>query len=153
MNNEFIKGEMQEATYKLKDGRVSSYYWQCGCTIFPNRFSISKNEFSKVQKKGRNNQPSTGQCMGSFKKDEQSPLKMNKPFTVRTQIWQYEDYPQFIGYGTCGITGNERKITDTGDLMVFFSDDNWKTIRILFFQGMGNPDNMADAFRYAAELI
>lgn len=74
------------------------------------------------------------------------------------QIWLDEDYPQFIGYGTAGISDATGRITDksdTGDLLVFYSDDtDWENIRIFFFAGMGRtPDARDAAMRYASRLI
>ena len=142
ITKELIASTLQEATYKLKEGTKSSYYWQSGTRILPERLSISKeSEMTKVARKGRNLLHTlAGHMVGTFKKNEESPLKAAKPFTCRTQIWAVDEYPLFIGYGTTGITNNEGKITDTGDLVVFYTPDNWSTIQIFFFRGMGNPD-------------
>lgn len=159
INEELIRSSYQEATYQRKEGTASSYYWQEGSRILPNRASITKgNEVTKVARKGRNIlQPIAGQFLASFTLKEESPLKLNRPFTVRTQIWQDENYPLFIGYGTIGISDSEGRITedsDTGDLVVFYSDDDWLTIRILFFEGMGkDPDNKNAAMRFASKLV
>ena len=155
MNEEFLKKAISVASYHKKEGTTSSYYWQEGTKLLPNRLSISKESITKVQRKGRNLQKISGQCVGNFKKTEESPLKICKPFVLRTQIWQVEDYLQFIGYGTIGITGEDGRIIDTGDLMLFYADDaDWQTIRILIFKGMGNnPDNMNAAMRYASSII
>lgn len=104
--------------------------------------------------------PSVGQFVGRFTRTEDSPLKLYRPFDIRTQIWLNEDYPQFLGYGTAGISDEAGKITDksdTGDLLIFHTDSSdaeWETIRIFVFMGMGrNPDTLEEAMRYASNLI
>lgn len=160
MNDELMKASLSEATYEKKQGTATSYYWQSGSRILPNRASITmENEVTKVARKGRNLlHMVAGQFLGQFTRKEESPLKQHKPFHVRTQIWQDEDYPQFIGYGTTGISDAEGRVTDksdTGDLLVFYSKDaDWQTIRIFIFAGMGkNPEHRDTAMRYANKLI
>ena len=59
-----------------------------------------------------------------------------------------DEYPLFIGYGTTGISNNEKGITDTGDLVVFYSPNNWSTIQISFFRGLGNPDYLLKCMEF-----
>lgn len=150
IGTEFIASNLRQATYKLKEGTKSSYYWQSGTKMLPDRLSISKeSEMTKVARKGRNLLHSlAGQMVGTFKANEESPLKVHKPFTCRTQIWAVDEYPLFIGYGTTGISNNEMGITDTGDLVVFYSSDNWSTIQIYFFRGLGNPNYLLHCMGY-----
>ena len=54
--------------------------------------------------------------LGCFTKNEESPLKQNAPYKIRTQIWSINEYPLFIGYGSIGISNNEGKITKESDL-------------------------------------
>lgn len=152
---EFITAMLQEATYKLKEGTRSSYYWQSGTRILPERLSISKeSEMTKVARKGRNLLHSlAGQMVGAFKVNEESPLKIYKPFTCRTQIWAVDEYPLFIGYGTTGITNCEGRIADTRDLVVFYSPDNWQHINIFFFKGLGKPYYLLQCMEYVNEYI
>lgn len=159
MNEELMKASLSEATYEKKQGTATSYYWQSGSRILPNRASIKNVEIAKVAKKGRNLQgPFAGQFIGKFTIKEESPLKLHKPYNVRTQIWQNEDYPQFIGYGTIGISDAEGKITDnsdTGDLVIFYSEEvNWQTIKVFYLRGMGkNPESMDVAFKFVSKLV
>lgn len=150
MNIDFIASTMKEATYTLKADTKGSYYWASGSRILPDRLSISKeSQLTAVARKGRNLQhPIAGQMVGSYKKDEESPLKVNKPYVCRTQIWQVEEYPLFIGYGTTGISGEDGKIHDTGDLIVFFTPDNWQSIRVFFFTGMGSPEHLLECMEF-----
>lgn len=138
---DFFEKTLKQATYELKEGTNSSYYRQSGTTILPNRLSISKdNEMAKTALKGRNMMHQiTGQMIGTFTKKETSILKQFKPYVCRTQIWQMDDYPLFIGYGTIGISNEKGRIdrnSDTGDLVVFFTPDRGKTIQIFFFPAM-----------------
>ena len=151
MNDEFIKANFQAGTYSLKEGTKSSYYWKAGFSELPNRLSISRDkELTKVDRKGRNLlHPIAGQMVGNFTGKESSTYKMFKPYTCRTQIWRVEEYPQFIGYGTIGITNEKGVVEDTGDLLVFYTPDNWEEIKIFFFAGMGNPDNLLEAMDFA----
>lgn len=155
MNEQFIKANFKSFTYAWKKDTQTSYYLQEGCTILPQRLSISqKSEITKVRKKGRNtNDPIAGQMIGDFKKAEESPYKIHKPYKFRTQIWQKAEYPRFIGYGTAGISTEEGKVKDTGDLLLFFTPDDWQTIRIFLFAGMGNPNDLLEAFDFANNIL
>lgn len=152
---EFIGKAMKVSTYQHKSDTASSYYWQQGSRILPNRLSISKEgEMSSVQRKGRNlMHPITGQLLGKFKVSEESPLKQHKPFSVRTQIWQVPQHPSFIGYGTIGITQESGKVEDTGDLIVLHSTDQWEHITIYYFAGMGNPNDLPQVMQYLTNYI
>ena len=155
MIDEFIRKSMKVAIYKHKEGTKSSYYWQQGCKILPNRLSISRgNEMTNVQHKGRNAMhPVVGQLIGAFKVAEESPLKQHKPFVCRTQIWQVPLYPLFIGYGTIGISNEKGKVEDTGDLIVLYSTDQWETIRIFYFAGMGNINDHEQVMRFLDKYV
>lgn len=159
INEEMMKVSLSKIVYERKEGTATSYYYLSGDRFLPNRASIQDHDITKTAKKGRNNQHSrAGQFIGKFTIKEESPLKLNPPYNVRTQIWQNEDYPQFIGYGTIGISDAEGKVTnrsDTGDLAIFYAEDaDWQLVKVFYFKGMGhNPDYMQVAFRYASKLI
>lgn len=156
MIEEFISKSMKVAIYQHKEGTKSSYYWQQGSKILPSRLSISRgSEMTNVQHKGRNAMhPVVGQLLGKFKVAEESPLKQHKPYVVRTQLWQVPLYPLFIGYGTIGISNESGKVTgDTGDLIVMHSTDQWESISIFYFAGMGNPNDMPQVMRFLTSYI
>ena len=141
MNSQFIKSILQEAKYTKKEGTATSYLWQSGIKILPKTLSISKEyEFSKTAKKGRNLQHSVaGQMIGSFTQKEESSLKQNKPYRLRTQIWRINEFPLFIGYGSIAISDKKGIITkesDLGDLVIFYTSDNWLSIHIYYLPGM-----------------
>lgn len=152
MIGEFIGKAMKVATYRHKEGTKASYYWQSGSKILPNRLSISKqSEMTNVQRKGRNLlHPVVGQLLSRFTKEEASPLKQHKPFEVRTQLWKVPLYPLFIGYGTLGISSESGNVAgDTGDLIVLCSSDqDWQTIVIYYFAGMGNVNDMEQVMKF-----
>lgn len=155
MENEFLHKQLRICTYQLKQGTKSSYYFSGGERFLPNRVGITPDSFTQVRKKGRNLQTIAGQFISQFNKNEDSILGLKKypPYIIRTQIWKIEDYPQFIGYGTSGISNVDGKTQDTGDLMVFYSCNNWETITIYYFEGMATPQFRDEAFRYAASII
>lgn len=154
MNEEFVRANIRTAEYRLKAGTKSSYYWAGGFSELPNRLSISRDaEMTKVCRKGRNLQhPISGQMLGRFTLKEISRYKEYFPYVCRTQIWNVAEYPLLIGYGTIGITNQDGKVEDTGDLLVFSTTDSWLTIRIYLFAGMANPDGMVQAMEYANHL-
>ncbi len=142
MNTAFLDSIMQEALYTRKEGTGGSYYWQSGSRILPNRLSISRNrEMTQVARNGRNSlHPIAGQLLGKFTTKETSVLKRFKPYECRTQIWQVPEYPQFIGYGTIGISNAHGKVdrnSDTGDLVIFQADNIlWGKITVWYFPKM-----------------
>lgn len=129
---------MQCATYELKEGTAGSYYRKEGSNYLPNRLSISRGEISNVARTGRNLQKVVGQLFGRYTKGETSPLKQYPPYEVRTQIWEIEGYPQFIGYGTIGVTGVNKRVcrdTDRGDVVVISRVDGigWRVLQLYVF--------------------
>jgi hypothetical protein len=141
MTEQFIEAIKQSATYRRKEGTATSYYWATGAKILPDRISISKeSEMKQTRHTGRNPlHKIVGQLMGTFKKNERSPLKLHKPFQLRTNLWEMEDFPSFLGYGTIGISNQLGKIdrqSDTGDLIVLHTTTkDWKEITIYYFAG------------------
>lgn len=141
MTDQFIEAIIQSATYRRKEGTATSYYWATGAKLLPDRISISKESETKQTSHTDRNpfHKITGQLIGTFKKNESSPLKLYKPFQLRTNLWQMEDFPSFIGYGTIGTSNELGKIdrqSDTGDLIVLHtSTKDWKEITIYYFAG------------------
>lgn len=154
MNTDYIKANIQEAVYTKKEGTVSSFYWQGGSTLLPNRMSITKGlEMAKAERKGRNLiDPVVGQMKGQFKKHEASALKKNKPFYVTTQIWKKVDFPLLTGYGTIGISTPEG-VRDTHDLVVFLADEGWNTMHIYICSGMGTPEYIVETMQVVYDIV
>lgn len=138
MDRDYIQSKMQCAIYELKEGTAGSYYRKEGSKYLPNRLSISRGEISSVARTGRNLQKVVGQLLGRFTSTEVSPLKLYPPYEVRTQIWEVSGYPQFIGYGTIGVTGSNRKVSremDKGDVVVIgkVGSVGWRVLRLYVF--------------------
>ena len=105
MNKQFIQSCLQKATYARKSNTKTSYIWDSGFTFLPKTLSIFRGGNNvKCAKKGRNLQNVEAQLKGTFSKKEESHLKQFAPYRVNTQIWEIENYPMFIGYGSIGIT-------------------------------------------------
>lgn len=155
MDNKNIAMIMQTCYYRLKPETKSSYYWEKGSRILPNRISAQADLFSPIKRSSNTLHPTIGEFKAQFtkKEDSESPLMQHIPYQVHTKIRSNPDYPQFIGYGTCGISNENGHIKDTGDLMIFYSSDNWETLKILYFKEMGNPNNIDEAFRYATTIV
>lgn len=141
MEKQFLNAVVKSSVYKRKPDTAMSYYRTLGEKILPERLSISReSQINQTANKGRNLQNRVvGQLLGTFKKSEVSPLKQNKPYSIRTNIWEDSNYPLLIGYGTIGISNEAGKIdrqSDTGDLIVLCSTNrNWDEIIIYFFTG------------------
>lgn len=156
MIDEFIRKSMKVAIYKHKEGTASSYYWQQGSRILPNRLSIKDTDMTIVQRKGRNlANLSQGQLIGRFTIPEQSPLKQHKPYNCRTEIFQLPLFPLFIGWGTIGISKESGGIIDTGDLILVYStDQDWDSITIFYFAGMGrNINNLEEVGKFLTKYV
>jgi len=143
MNTTLLEAQCKKAIYRRKEGTSSSYYWQSGSRILPNRMSISKDrELTHVSRNGQNLfHPIMGQMKGSFTQKEDSPLKQHKPFSIHTQLWQIPEFP-LNPYGTIGISNIYGKITrqsDFGDVVIIHPlDDTWELLEIFYFPAMGS---------------
>jgi hypothetical protein len=138
MNENLIQAVHKSAIYKLKPDTSTSYYYQVGELILPNRIGISNEfQFAEANKSGRNQHPIAGQIKATFKLKEESKYKQNKPFNIHTNIWKVAEYPIFIGYGSIGITNEAGRITETGDLIILYSRSaSWQEVEVHFFPGM-----------------
>jgi hypothetical protein len=141
MEKVFIEKILQEAVYLRKEGTAGSYYRASGASILPRRLSISFNtQMAQTAQKGRNLiHKVVGQLLGTFTKDEQSPLKQYKPYTVRTNLYQDNDFPMLKGYGTIGISNHTGKVdrqSDKGDLvLVYCPERSQEEVKLFFFAG------------------
>lgn len=139
---EAIKTTIHEAFYKLKEGTETSFYWQEGSTILPNRLSISIGaELSHAQKKGRMlAEEIIGEVKGTFKKVEQSPLKQHPPFYIHSKIFRPELSPSVIGYAIIGISNEEGKISrDSEEGLAAICNAGDGVLHIYFCAGITNP--------------
>lgn len=146
-----------EAIYKLKDGTATSYYWQSGSKLLPNRMSVTPFEVSRTKKKGRNLEPVAGQLKASFSKVkyEASRLKQNYPYNVQTQLWVNEQYKLFMGYGTIGISGYDGKVsylTETNDMILIYQESPF-ILRIFLWHGHIDVNTKDIVFKAALAKI
>lgn len=155
MNNKvYLQQTMKQSIYELKQGTSSSYYYKSGSKMLPRRISITNGEVTGVAKKGRNMMhTTTGQLLGQFTMSEDSPLKQNKPYIVRTQLWQNESFPS-MQYGSIGISNKDGKISresDFGDVVILYKISPTE-YHISFFPSIAqNPDLLDDAFSISYE--
>lgn len=108
--------------YGLKEGTVSSYYLKEGeRNILPERIGYAEDCFLKLQNKGRAlTEKKKGQVTGTFRKDESSVYKLNKPFRLFSTVWEAHHYSLFIGYGDIGISNKEGRIQSSNDLFIIY---------------------------------
>lgn len=126
MEKKFIESTIQVATYKLKEGTSTSYYWQKGSTILPNRISFTLGkEITEAKHKGRmlnKEEKVIGEVDATFKKDETSPLKQYKPYNIHSKVFQSIDFPQLTGYATLAVTNEEGKCKNEEGLLVIVQE-------------------------------
>ena len=137
MEKQFIEKIKKVSIYQRKPDTAGSYYRVSGDSTLPKRLSISWGiQMAQTARKGRNLQPIVGQMLGTFTKSESSPLKIYEPYSMRTNIYQVDDFPMLVGYGTLGISNSLGKIdrqSDNGDLVIFYCPENDKDEIMIFF--------------------
>lgn len=141
-DKETIENTIHEAFYKLKEGTSTSYYWQAGSRILPNRMSISNGaELSHAVKKGRMLlEEVTGEIKGTFTKVEQSPLKQHPPFNIHSKIFKPELSLSVMGYGIIGISNEAGKISrDSEEGLAAICNAGEGVLHIYFCAGVTNP--------------
>jgi hypothetical protein len=133
---------IHEAIYKLKDGTSTSYYWQEGSRILPDRMSISFGaELTHAERKGRMlAEEVIGEIKGSFKQVEQSPLKQHPPFQIHSKIFRPELASSVLGYAVIGISNEAGKISrDSEEGLAAICNAGEGVLHIYFCSGVTNP--------------
>lgn len=122
MNEVLITKKHEVFVYGLKEGTSSSYYLKEGeRNILPERIGYSEDCFLKIQNKGRAlNEKKKGQVTGTFRKDESSVYKQNKPFRLFSTVWEAQNCPEIIGYGDIGISNKQARIESSKDLFIIY---------------------------------
>lgn len=121
--DELLISQMHEVfIYGLKEGTLSSYYLREGTrNILPERIGFTEDCFLQLQRKGRAlTEKKKGQVSGTFKKDESSVYKQNKPFRLFSTVWEAQDCPVFVGYGDIGFSSKEGRIQSSNDLFIIY---------------------------------
>lgn len=152
----FFESTMLESVYKIKEGTSTSYYWQSGSRILPNRLSISFGaELSWARREGRMLiENVVGEVKGRFTKAEQSPLKQNPPFGIHSKIFRPDHFPLVDGYAIIGITDKQGKITrNSEEGFVAFKKVEAGTFRIFFCAGITNPSEKEEALSFVNQKI
>lgn len=172
MNKEFLRRQMWEAHYALKQGTTATYIFQPYLPIealedrkqkkeataqmitkmqakgqgmlLPFRICfITGEDSAPVGKSGRGARQKVAQMKAGFTIPEESPYKLAKPYKVCTSVWQVEGHKCFF-YGTIGITFAEgQKPVDNGDLVIFYTS-NWKAVDVFIFRGLAKPNDSAN---------
>lgn len=137
MNFELLRKKHEVFLYKLKPGTSSSFYLNEGSkNVLPERIGFSKNGFAQIQMKGRALiENKVGQFVGSFKRNEISPYKQNKPYKLFSSIWEAKDFPCLLGYGDIGISNNSGRIASSKDLFVIYASGK-DSLEIHLFRGL-----------------
>ena len=122
-NNELFQKKHQVLIYELRQGTSSSFYQKDGKKeLLPQRIGFSKNGFLQIASTGRAMvEKKVGQIVGTFKKNEISPYKKHKPFSIFSTVWESNQYPSFIGYGDIGLTNEKGKTISSKDLFILYS--------------------------------
>lgn len=138
MRTERIKSNHLQFVYELKEGTSTSYYLKAGKPGFlPERIGITRQIFAHVNRTGGNHlEKITGQIKGTFRRNEESVYKKQKPFWLHTSIYEVTKFPVFAGYGDIGITSQTGRTQGTGDLIIIKASDTWNIVSLHIFRGM-----------------
>lgn len=147
MNNELLQKKHQVLMYELKPGTASSFYQKEGQrNLLPERLGFSKNGFVEIDKTGRTRvEKQVGQIVGNFKKNEVSPYKKHKPFSIFSTVWAFCQFPSFVGYGDIGLSNEAGNTVSTKDLFILYSPCTEK-IEVHLFPGLVEFKEMAFQF-------
>jgi hypothetical protein len=142
MNQSLITNKHEVFIYRLKEGTASSYYLKNGeKNILPERIGYSEDCFLKLQKKGRAlTEKKKGQVTGTFRTDEVSSYKMNKPYRLFSTVWEAQICPEIIGYGDIGISNDKGRIESSNDLFILFKPCN-DVLEIHLFRSLMESKN------------
>lgn len=154
MNGLLIEISMNVALYKLKEGTATSYYWQEGSRILPNRLSISfDSELTHAERKGRMLFENViGEVKGSFTRIEQSPLKQHPPFRIHSKIFRPIHFPSVLGYAVVGISNKEGRITrNSEEGLVVFRKAGEDMLKVFFWVGITNPAEKDSVLEYVTK--
>jgi len=147
MNDRFIESCHIPLTYTLKEGTKGSFYLSNGKQgILPQR--ISRGIFAQ-KKDSQRDKHKKDEINGTYRKDAEGIYKhLNHDRRIHSSIWDFEDYPEFYGYG---IIDERYSIYD---LLILYSGNNCSTsFDVHIFRGMGKPDLIQKAFNYLRYYI
>ena len=142
MNERFIETSHIPLTYVKKEGTKGSFYQSYGKKgILPERISLG---IFAQRKDSQKDKVKKDEVNGTYKKAEEGIYKhLNNERRIHSSIWDFEDYPEFYGYG---IIDERYAIYD---LLILYSGNNCSTsFDVHVFRGMGKPDFISKAFQY-----
>lgn len=154
MTGLLIEISMNVALYKLKEGTSTSYYWQEGSKILPNRLSISfGTELTHAERKGRMLlEDVIGEVKGNFTRVEQSPLKQHPPFSIHSKIFRPLHFPSVFGYAVMGISNEEGCISrNSEEGLAVFCKVGEGELKVFFWPGITNPSEKDDVLEFVTK--
>lgn len=154
MTGLLIEISMNVALYKLKEGTSTSYYWQEGSKILPNRLSISfGTELTHAERKGRMLIENVcGEVKGCFTRAEESPLKRHPPFRIHSKIFRPIHFPSILGYAVIGISNEEGRISrDTEEGLAVFCKAGKDVLKVFFWAGITSPSEKDDVLEFVTK--
>lgn len=156
---EFLIKSMFVSRYTLKPDTTTSFYFQDGFKIIPQRVSLMNKDARPAKNNGRNRENFIMNLDAGFKKrpKEETLLTQNGVSRIHTGIYREPQYPLFLGSGTIGTAGKTGNVKgDNGDLVVLYTPDQpykIETIVVFYFIGMAMADNKDQAFRFLQSQV
>ncbi|MDD6943787.1 MAG: hypothetical protein SOV24_01035 [Muribaculaceae bacterium] len=154
---EFLVKSMLMSRYTLKPDTTTSFYFQDGFKILPQRVSLANKDARPAKNTGRNRKNFINNLEGTFKKrpKEETLLTQNGVSRIHTGIYREPQYPLFLGSGTIGTAGKTGGVKgDNGDLVVLYTPDQPNKIEtIVVFYFIGMADNKDQVFRFLQSQV
>ncbi len=144
MNARFIETQMLKAEYRLNPWTRTSYSRQSGDPDLPMRFDLF---LRRVPRHIQNPHRVLGSISCRFRHNELSKYKLRRPYKLSAVVRQYGGLPGLVGVSNLKVS-TDRGMEVTGDLLLFFMVDNWKTIQIYDFAGLEYPEGLQTALSY-----
>lgn len=143
INKDFIRVCHKVATYALKDGTKTSFYFVTGeKEILPERISFT----NYTGRQGT--RPATYQIQGSYKKTESGLYYDMDNRKIHTKIMSIKDFPMFEGWGEI----NEK--FNIYDLLIIYSSNGCKyDFEIHHFRGLAKPQYLEAVCEYMEAYI
>lgn len=154
---EFLIKSMFVSRYALKPDTTTSFYFQDGFKIIPQRVSLMNKDARPAKNNGRNRENFIMNLDAGFKKrpKEETLLTQNGVSRIHTGIYREPQYPLFLGSGTIGTAGKTGNVKgDNGDVLVLYTPDQpYKIETIVVFYFIGMADNKNQVFRFLQSQV
>jgi len=142
MNSKFIDNcQKYQLTYNKKEGTKNSFALVTGRPgILPKTLCLGI--FAQGKKSSRD-KDKINEINGMYNLSEEGIYKHLNKRKVHSNIWTYQGFPEFYGYGIIDERFN------IFDLVILHSEDNCtSTFTIHIYKGLGKPDYMQEVFKY-----